>query len=120
MKLAKIVKGINCLEHWLRNPSADSARLRALQSFGQSENWLGYLQELARTAERIKEKAQVEGDDRTALLAVGELRKIAELSARLKGQLAESRMNIVQVHVGPETAARIARTYLARHPHLEE
>jgi len=77
--------------------------------------WLARLQGLAQDAHRIKQKAEAVGDDRTALTAISELRRIVELSAKLNGQLEEkSPMNIVHVELNPETAERIVQTYLAR------
>ncbi len=98
-------------------------KLADLSQSGQqpdSETVLRKLQSLERDTKRIKSKAEDAGDFRTALAAVPELLRIFELEAKLTGELQEREpMNVVTVQLDADTADRIARTYLARHPTLE-
>ena len=50
------------------------------------------------------------------MVGLRELIRIVELFGRLTGELdpVRSEVNVVNVHVSPETAERIARTYLSR------
>ena len=81
---------------------------------------LGQLVEVTSEAHRLQEKAEREGDLRTALAAVREQCRILELAAKLRGELAErAETKILNVTLDPETAKRIAETFLARHETLE-
>lgn len=82
----------------------------------QADNLLGQLCELNSQAQRLKEKAEREGDLKTALAAVRELSRIVELMAKLRGELAEcGETKILNVNLDSGTAKRIADTFLARH-----
>jgi len=95
----------------------DHADARALL---ENRECLIELRELTYEARRLKAKAEREGDLRTALAAVRELYRIVELMARLRGELREGvEARILNVHLDPETARRIADTFLARHPKPE-
>ena len=120
MNLADVTKRLQKFEHHFAQLRLDQPITREVQVNPATSIWLARLQDLARDAHRIKQKAEAVGDDRTALAAIGELRRIVELSAKLTGQLEEkSHMNIVHVELNPETAERIAATYLARHRTVE-
>ncbi len=81
---------------------------------------LGQLVEVTSEAHRLQEQAEREGDLRTALAAVREQCRILELAAKLRGELAErAETKILNVTLDPETAKRIAETFLARHETLE-
>lgn len=82
--------------------------------------WLAELDELRQEAMLITEQATTAGDLPTALASIRERRYIAELKAKLSGDLDErSPTNILNVTLDPETAQRIAQTYLERHKPLE-
>jgi hypothetical protein len=77
---------------------------------------LEQLHMLYEEAGRIKQKAEGQGDYRTALAAIRYQCHILEFRARLKGDLKENmHLNVVNVQLSPDTAARIAQTYLDRH-----
>ncbi|MGB4783228.1 MAG: terminase small subunit [Candidatus Acidiferrum sp.] len=81
---------------------------------------LGQLRELNAQAQRLKEKAEREGDLRTALAAVRELCRIVELMAKLNGELAEGgETKTLNVSIDSGTAKRIVDTFLARHPECD-
>jgi hypothetical protein len=77
----------------------------------------GQLKQLTADARRIQEKAERAKDYRVASAGVRKLVRIVDLVARLTGELQErNEMNILNVHLDPETAKQVAETYLARHP----
>ena len=120
MNLADVTKRLRKFEHHLANVKLDKPLIRKVQGEFDRGIWLARLEGLAQDTHRIKEKAEAVGDDRTVLAAIGELRRIVELSAKLTGQLEEkTQMNILHLELNPETAERIAETYLARHRTLE-
>ena len=96
------------------------ARASEAATVARADGLLDQLRELTAEAQRIKQKAEKEGDYRAALAAVRELCRIVELIARLRGELDERvQMNILNVRLDPDTATRVAETYLARRHALE-
>jgi hypothetical protein len=78
------------------------------------------LEDLAREIRLIREEALAAGDDRLVLACAREFCRVAELSARLRGEIEEkTTTNVLHVHLDAETAERVARTYLARRKKLE-
>lgn len=78
------------------------------------------LEKLARELRLIREKALVAGDDRLVLACAREFCRVAELSARLRGEIEEKNATqILHVHLDAETAERVARIYLVRRKKLE-
>jgi hypothetical protein len=78
------------------------------------------LEELKQEATLITEQAKTAGDLSTALASIRVRCSITELAARLRGDLdPRSPTNILNITLDPETARRIAETYLARHKPLE-
>ena len=76
---------------------------------------------LTSEAQRLKEKAEIAGDFRTALSAVRELCRIVELVAKLRGDIdARSEINVVNFQLDAETVRRIEETFLARHQLREQ
>ena len=68
----------------------------------------------------IREEALVAGDHRLALACVREFCRVAELRARLRGEIDEKTItNVLHVHFDADTAKRVAETYLARTRKLE-
>jgi hypothetical protein len=81
---------------------------------------LGELEEQAREIRLIGEQALVAGDHRLFLACVREFCRVAELSARLRGEIEDkATTNVVQVYLDPKTAKRMAEIYLARRKKLE-
>jgi hypothetical protein len=81
----------------------------------QSDSLVDQLQTCTADAQRLKEKAETEGDLRTALAAVRELCRIVELVAKLRGELdGRAQINVMNVQLDAETARRIGETYFAR------
>jgi hypothetical protein len=84
------------------------------------ETLLGQLEELRSEAQRLKQKAEGDGDYRAALAAVRELCRIVELVAKLCGQIdSRTETKILNVNFDQDTVNRITKTFLARHNHLE-
>jgi CRISPR/Cas system CMR subunit Cmr4 (Cas7 group RAMP superfamily) len=85
-----------------------------------SETLLGQLEELRSEAQRLKQKAERDGDYRAALAAVRELCRIVELVAKLCGQIdSRTETKILNVNFDQDTVNRITKTFLARHIHAE-
>jgi len=92
------------------------AHAREGKEVAHGDSLVAQLSELTSEAQRLKEKAERGGDFRTALAAVRELCRIVELVARLRGELTERvEAKVLNVNLDPETAKRIADTFLARH-----
>lgn len=84
------------------------------------ETLLAQLEELRSEAQRLKQKAEREGDYRAALAAVRELCRIVELVAKLCGQIdSRTETKILNVNFDQDTVNRITKTFLARHNHVE-
>ena len=77
---------------------------------------LDHVLSLHRRAESLLEEAERNGLLETAIRAIREARGCLELLAKLQGALRENQVNIVNVELDAETAARMAETYLARRP----
>jgi hypothetical protein len=87
---------------------------------GGAGPWLGELEELKQEATLITEQAKTAGDLPTAIASIRVRCCITELAARLRGDLDErSPTNILNITLDPESARRIAQTYLERHKPLE-
>ena len=81
---------------------------------------LGELEEQTREIRLIREGALVAGDNRLVLACVREFCRVAELSARLRGEIEDkATTNVMQVYLDEETAKRMAEIYLARRKKLE-
>jgi hypothetical protein len=122
MRVSTVHKRLTALENTLiRLKLRKSWRCRSGAQITYSADTLPkQLQELAQEAARIQEHAEAAGDNRTALACIGELRRIVELGAKLRGELDDrNQTNIVSVQINSDTAKRIAETYLARHNALE-
>jgi len=92
------------------------AHAREVKEVANGDSLVAQLRELTSEAQRLKGKAERGGDLRTALAAVRELCRIVELVARLRGELGERiETKILNVNLDPETAKRIADTFVARH-----
>jgi hypothetical protein len=84
---------------------------------------LGDLRDRMTDARRIMAKAEATGGFPAAVSALRELIRLLELYARLTGQFRDTQqVNVLNVHVDPETGRRIAEVYLQRHgtPRLED
>src|SRR5712692_11858896 len=93
---------------------------RSGQQINRTADSLGQLEDLTHEADRMKEQAEADGDFRTALAAISLMCRIVELAAKLRGELDEKiQTNVLSLHLDPDTANRIAETYLARHKKLE-
>jgi hypothetical protein len=81
----------------------------------RADSLIGQLEQLKEDARRIQKRAEAAKDYRTALAGVRELTRLVELAARLSGELNERpETKILNVTFDPETAKRIAETFLAR------
>jgi len=87
---------------------------------GDTISLLGELEEVACEIRLISEEAFVAGDDRKVLACARDFCRVAELSARLRGEIEEkTTTNVLHLHLDPETALRVAKTYVARRQKLE-
>lgn len=92
------------------------AHAREVKEVANGDSLVAQLRELTSEAQRLKEKAELAGDYRTALMAVRELCRIVELVAKLRGKLDEhAEIRVVNFNVDAESAKRISDTFLARH-----
>jgi uncharacterized tellurite resistance protein B-like protein len=77
---------------------------------------IALLQELTEEAKEITQQTMAAGDPRTALASILVRLRIADLGARLRGEVDDgTQTNVLNVHLDAETAVRLAETYLARH-----
>jgi hypothetical protein len=87
-----------------------------IEKIFESGTLVEQLRDLTKEAQRLKGKAELSGDYRTALAAVRELARIVELVAKLSGELNERpEINVVNFQLDAETAKKIGDTFLARH-----
>jgi hypothetical protein len=78
------------------------------------------LEELAHEISLIKEEALAAGDHRLVLACIREFCRMAELRARLRGEIDQKTItNVLHVHLDADTAKRVAETYLARRRKVE-
>jgi hypothetical protein len=78
------------------------------------ESILSELEKLKDEARRLQAKAEKKHDVRAALMAIDKLTRIVELQARVMGELRDRDINITNVQIDPETAARMAEMFLSR------
>ena len=86
------------------------------KDIAQADDLLAQLKQLNVKARELAAKAEAAGDYRTALMAIRELTRLLELAAKLTGELDErAHHNELHVHLPPDRALAVARTYLERH-----
>ena len=86
------------------------------KDIAQADDLLAQLKQLNGKARELAAKAESAGDYRTALMAIRELTRLLELTAKLTGELDErAHHNELHVHLPPDRALAVARTYVARH-----
>lgn len=108
MDLPRLEKRIAALERL-------SSRLRLGKTPNTATDQQRQLEDLMCEVELIKGEAHLAGDHRTALACVRECSRIVELQAKVRGNLdLGKKLNIVNVDLDPETARRIAETFLQR------
>jgi hypothetical protein len=82
---------------------------------GKASSVLEFIQKLVAKGHDFMDQAEKKGDLRTAMSGLRELTRMAELLAKLTGELDQrSETSILNVTVTPEAAEKIARTYIAR------
>jgi hypothetical protein len=100
----------------LKHASSALTQARKLGGIEPGKNILLQLRELNLQAEQLKARAERVGDYRAALAALREKTRLAELEARLTGELDEkSEVKIVNLNLDTGTARRLTETFLARH-----
>jgi hypothetical protein len=103
-----------------RHLTAVVAKPFGSEQIPRSETLIAQLEDLRSEAQRLKQKAERDGDYRAALAAVRELCRIVELVAKLCGQIdTRAETKILNVNLDPETVNRITQSFLARHGHGE-
>src|SRR5919198_1275088 len=86
------------------------------KEIAQADDLLAQLKGLNAKARELAAKAEAAGDYRTALMAIRELTRLLELTAKLTGELDErAQHNELHVHLPPDRALAVAKTYLERH-----
>jgi len=90
-------------------------KAREAVEVGKASSVLNFVQQLVAKAHQFTDAAEKKGDLRTAMSGLRELTRMAELLAKLTGEIDQhNETNVVNVHITPEAASRIAQTYLAR------
>ena len=103
------------LQRHQKHITSSLVKAREAVEVGQASNVLSFVRGLVAKAHQFTDLAEQKGDLRTAMSGLRELTRMAELLAKLTGELEQrGETNIVNVHVTPEAAAKIAETYLAR------
>ena len=86
------------------------------KEIAQADDLVAQVKQLIAKAHELAAKAETAGDYRTALMAIRELTRLLELTAKLTGELDErAHHNELHVHLPPNRALAVARTYVARH-----
>jgi hypothetical protein len=114
--LLSLQKRVRTLEAVTRQAGNKASIRGSVQLVSASRtSLLERLDELTRDAERIQAQSEAVGDQRMALFCIRTQCQIIELIARLRGELDDrSQTNVVNVQLDPDTAKRMAETYLAR------
>jgi hypothetical protein len=89
----------------------DAANDREVEAGG---SFLDELERLKGEARRLQAQAEKKKDYRTALTAIDKLTRLVELQARILGELRDRDINITNVQIDGDTAARMAEMFLAR------
>ena len=118
MNLADLEKRIRRLEISLLQRLATSDRRSVQQATNGVAHWVRKLEKLAMDANLIMVQAETRGDSRTALASIRVQYGILELEAKLRGDLDERSPTNINVTLDPQTAKRIAETYLERRKQL--
>ena len=118
MNLADLEKRIRRLEISLLQRLATSDRRSVQQATNGVAHWVRKLEKLAMDANLIMVQAKTRGDFRTALASIRVQCGILELEAKLRGDLDERSPTNINVTLDPQTAKRIAETYLERRKQL--
>jgi hypothetical protein len=118
MNLADLEKRIRRLEISLLQRLATSDRRSVQQATNGVAHWVRKLEKLAMDANLIMVQAKTRGDSRTALASIRVQCGILELEAKLRGDLDERSPTNINVTLDPQTAKRIAETYLERRKQL--
>jgi len=118
MNLADLEKRIRRLEISLLQRLATSDRRSVQQATNGVAHWVRKLEKLAMDANLIMVQAKARGDSRTALASIRVQCGILELEAKLRGDLDERSPTNINVTLDPQTAKRMAETYLERRKQL--
>jgi hypothetical protein len=88
----------------------------------QGNKLLEHMKSLQKATFSVLGAALKGGDASTVLAAVREARQNVSVMGQLLGQIGASPrpVNLINVNISPETAGRMARVYLQRHPELKE
>lgn len=122
MNLITLAKRITALETTvLRQRLERSSICPSGRPVNQGKShWVAKLEALAVDAQLIMERAKALGALHIALASIRTQCCILELEAKLSGDLDERHQtNLVNVNLDPETAKRMAETYLARRKYID-
>lgn len=115
MSLARLEKRVRAIEVLLGARTHEESRLP-----GWPENYStdAQLDRVLLRAWQIEKKVEAAGDFRMALACLRAISTFLELAARRRGEFDGSPTNVLNVNLDPETATKLARTYLERHKSL--
>ena len=120
MNLITLEKRVRTLETTLTRQRLDNwLGCRSVQPLNSgAAPWVRELEELSQEARTMTDQAKNAGDLRTALASIRVRCFILELEAKLRGDLDERSPTNINVTLDPQTAKRIAETYLERRKQL--
>jgi hypothetical protein len=97
-------------------PAAAQKAIEAAEArqAAQGDSILDELDALRVVGNRLLAKAEKKRDYRTAVAGLRELLRLAELKARARGELRDREINVTNVQLDADTAARMAEMFLAR------
>lgn len=119
-KIGRIAKAFALPESNLRRHRSHLARVLARSEQHRASDLMQYVMTLRSDAERLQQKAEEKGDLKTAVFALRERIGIAGLLAKVEGVLKTDNRttNVLNVTLEPETAKRMAETFLERRGQL--
>lgn len=112
--ITRLAKTYSIPESNLRRHRTHVASVLARSNQARSEDLMQYLLHLRSEAKRLQAAAEEKGDIRTALTAVREQTRLADLMAKIAGEIKPSTTQVLNMSVDQDTARRIATTFLAR------
>jgi hypothetical protein len=116
--ITRIAKAFAIPESNLRRHKTHLARVLARSEQARAEDLMQHILHLRDEAKRLQAAAEQRGDVRTAIAALRELTRLAELLARIAGDVKAPQVNVLNITVDEATARRMAETFLSRRREL--
>ena len=95
-------------------PRAAVEAARTIEERSHGDGILSELLTLRDEARRLQKLAEEKRDYRTAIAGLREMVRLAELKARILGEIRDKEIHVTNVQVDPATLERMAQTYIAR------